>query len=119
MDTNQHSFGWQSHGKHTRSQRTCENIGEQNFPLGKFGFDKITISACGAILGPKFFTCSVARVCLTWLATPVMTRALIFIFFRIPTHIFDKIMTVHFITWLNKTANKLAVDYEPGIMHFD
>ena len=39
----------------TEHVKKLENKIEQNFPLGKFGPYTIAITACGAILGPKFY----------------------------------------------------------------
>ena len=51
-------------------------------------------------LFPNFFTCSVGRVCLPWLATPMMPRALIiFIFFHLHTSS-TKIMIDHTFNYL-------------------
>ena len=81
MDMNHISFG---HSKHARATDHVE------------------------IVFPNFFACSVARVCLSWLVTPLMPRALM-IFFSYITYIqtsSTKIMTIHFITWLNKSYGR-------------
>ena len=91
----------------TRSHRTCEKIGEQNCHIrlrGNFGAQILLAENFVQFCSPIFFTCSVARVCLPWLATPVMSRALIIFQFFSPdihTNKHTKIMTIHFITWLN------------------